>query len=131
MLNKLGYNDTSSLASSDGQSYLSLIRIDSWFQFSNFHLYSFTALGDFVTFYALMMGLIMATLFGIFLFADSMYKKAKTNDIHDSTLFLVQLFSLMLVAMMYVFEIPIITVLFQGFICGEDHSETSFAISGN
>jgi hypothetical protein len=85
----------------------------------NFHLYplishsqqGFTALYVFlcVTFY-----LIVAVSYGL---ADMLFKAVKSDELKDSSKMLVKGFSLLVGIYIFLFQIPIVSVLLQGYLC--------------
>lgn len=109
-------------ASHTGPSFVTF-RVDDYFQFINFHLYVMNDPNNesnFLLLYAILSGLLLALIGLLISTTGKTFEAQKSEDSKDSTNILLKSLSILLCLFLYIFQMPLITLLLQGFLCGED-----------
>ena len=68
------------------------------------------------------------TLFLQYILANSLFAQAKAEDIKDGTKLFIKALSLVVVGLIFTFQIPIVCILLQGYLCNEDPISNAFTL---
>lgn len=90
-----------------------VIRIESYFEFVNFQLYSLSSNGkdNFTILYAILVGGFYLSLILMYMLAEPLYKAQKREELKDGARMLIRLFSVILGSYLFIFQIPTVMIL--------------------
>jgi len=100
-------------------------RIDNVFQFVNFQFYVMQGQRNngYIFMYAGIFAFFLLYLLALFLLTGSTFKQSKTDDVKDSMKLVIKALSFIMCLFLYILQIPMQTLLLQGYQCDEDNSE--------
>ena len=78
---------------------------------------------DFIMLYALMAGLFFIFLLVLFLISGKVFEEAKTEDVKEGTKIVLRIISILMCLYIFILQMPLVTLTFQGFLCDEEASE--------
>jgi hypothetical protein len=99
--------------------------IHEYFYFINFQFYVMKGNSerDFIMLYALMAGLFFLFLLVLFLISGKVFEEAKTEDVKEGTKIVLRIISILMCLYIFILQMPLVTLTFQGFLCDEEASE--------
>lgn len=100
-------------------------RLDFYFTFINFQMYTLSSsnAGTFLMVYSLISGLFFLFLITLFVMSSQAFEDSKTEDIKESSKLILRGLTFIMTIFLFLFQIPLMTILLQGYLCEEDPNE--------
>jgi hypothetical protein len=111
-----------STVSSDPYAGYPTFRIDYYFTFINFQMYTLqnSSVNTFITLYSFLAGFFIIFVITLLAISNKAFEALKSEDIKDTMKFVVRLLSVVMSLFIFILEIPLVTILLQGFLCEEN-----------